>query len=376
MRVVHIIKVTGISGAEKHLLMLLSGLRERGIDAHLILLVEPNNPVDAMVAAAESRQIPVQRVVIHRDYDILLPFRLRNKLRTLKPDIVHTHLLHADLFGIPAARLAGIATIITGRHNDDDFRSQSLLKRINSFLWRMVKGGIAISDAIRDFTIEVEDAPAEKVFTVRYGIEYTPADVDFIRESRASVRQELGMEADAPLPGMVCRLTEQKGVGYGIRTFKRLENDYPTAHLLIAGDGPQRAALLQEVRALHLTDRVHFLGWREDVHRLLAALDVLLVPSLWEGFGLVMLEAMAQRVPIIGSDVSAIPEVIIHGETGFLVPPRQIDPIAAGIRRLLDDRALRLHIGMVAEDRLETHFSASRMVDETIAIYERLHGSR
>jgi glycosyltransferase involved in cell wall biosynthesis len=117
---------------------------------------------------------------------------------------------------------------------------------------------------------------------------------------------------------------------------------------------------------------VRFLGWRDDVAQLMNVFDLLLVPSLWEGFGLVILEAMAHQIPTVASAVSAIPEIIVHGETGLLVPPRNTDALADALVSLLSDTPLRKHMGMLAEDRLESHFSAARMVDETIALYRKI----
>ena len=102
----------------------------------------------------------------------------------------------------------------------------------------------------------------------------------------------------------------------------------------------------------------------------MTALDVLLVPSLWEGFGLVVLEAMARRVPVIASRVSALPEVLVHGETGLLIEPRDVDGLAQAIARLLSDRALRKYMGLLGTARLEEHFSVGRMVKATITVYQ------
>ncbi len=171
---------------------------------------------------------------------------------------------------------------------------------------------------------------------------------------------------------MVCRLIDQKGVAYGLRAFARIAPQFAAAHLVIAGDGSRRRALEAEAKALGVTDRVHFLGWRDDAAQVLAALDVLLMPSLWEGFGLVMLEAMAQTVPIIGSAVSAIPEVVIDGETGLLVPPRDVAGLANALTTLLTDAPLRRHMGLLGQDRVETIFSVEQMVADTLAVYSKL----
>lgn len=365
---VHVIKVTGIAGAERHLLMLLSGLRSHNIDAQIVVLTEPENPVDDYMEALAERDIPARREIIRTDVDISLYWRLRRIFQELRPTIVHTHLWHGDFFGIQAARLAGVKRVITSRHNDDAFRHKQAIRAVNFALWRTVSAGIAISDAIRNFSIEVEGAPANKLRTIHYGIEYTPNAVDVVAAHHA-LRAELGLAPTTLLIGMVCRLTEQKGILYGLRAFANLEN-IPETHLILAGEGPLRATLEAEAARLNIQERVHFLGWRKDVPQIMGGLDIFLMPSLWEGFGLALLEAMAVQLPIVGSAVSAIPEVVINGETGILVPPRDVAGLTAAVEALLRDHALRKHIGLLGLDRLETHFTAARMVEQTLALYD------
>lgn len=374
MRVVHIIKVTRISGAERHLLLLLAGLIERGVDARLVILVERDKPMDDMLAAAQSRAIPITRLVIRRDYDVALLWRLRARLRHLKPDLVHTHLIHADLFGYFAARAAGIHRVLSSRHNDDQFRYRPRWRKLNRRLWRWLDGGIAISESIKRFAIEVEGASADKITVVRYGIDFAWLSDDDIASARQRLRADLGLYEDALLLGMVCRLVEQKGIPYALEALRRLRAQYPSAHLVVAGDGENAAELRRLASALGMADRVHWLGWRSDAAELMAAFDLLLVPSLWEGFGLVLLEAMARRLPVIASRVGAIPEVVAHGETGILIAPRDVDALAQAISRLLDDRALRKYMGLLGAARLEERFSVERMVAGTIAVYRRVLG--
>jgi glycosyltransferase involved in cell wall biosynthesis len=370
MRVAHIIKVTQVAGAEHHLLTLLSGLRGRDIDARLILLVEPGNDMRVYVDQVSGRGIPVDRLTIHHDLDPGLYVQLGRHLKTLQPDVVHTHLLHADLYGIPAAKWRRIPVIISSRHNDNAFRRRTPIKQLNQFLWRMADAGIAISDSIARFTVEVEGAPKSKIHRIYYGLEAAkPLDRN---AARAAILQELGLPDDATLVGIVCRLTEQKGVTYGLQAFAKIAEQFPQTHLLVVGDGLLRSALETEASALGLKNRIHFLGWRNDTPTLMAALDILLAPSLWEGFGLVFLEAMAQAVPIIATNVSAIPEVILDGETGLLTPPHDVEALAEALSKLLADKPLRQYMGLQGQDRLETYFSAARMVDETAALYYTL----
>jgi glycosyltransferase involved in cell wall biosynthesis len=373
-RIIHLSKMTGTAGSEGHLLVLLEGLRAAGTDARLWILVEPDKPVQDYVDRARSLGIPVERFVIRRDLDPALWRRLVSRLRGTSPDIVHTHLLHADLYGITAARRACVPYVVSSRHNDDRFRRKPLVRLLHRWLWRQTDAGIAISEAIRQFCITVEGAPIDRMFTIHYGLD--PASIQAPPDARAQLCAALDLPGDALLIGSVCRLIEQKGLIYGLQGFAQIAGQFPTAHYVIAGDGPLRAELEAAAQALHLAAWVHFLGWRSDAHAIFAALDLLLAPSLWEGFGLVFLEAMALGVPILGTRVSAIPEVVIDGETGWLVPPRDPDAIAAALREALSDPALRRARGENGRQRLLAHFTVQAMVERTLAVYRSLEGKR
>ncbi len=369
-RIIHLSKMTGVAGSEGHLLVLLRGLRAQGLDARLWILVEPGRPLDDYVRELEVAGVPVERLTIRRDLDPALGRELVQRLRAARPDAVHTHLLHADLYGTLAARLAGVPYVISSRHNDDRFRRRAPVRWLLRWLWRRTDAGIAISDAIRRFSIEVEDASPEQVVTVHYGLD--PATVGAPAGARAELCDAIGVGPDALLVGSACRLIEQKGLSDGLRAFAQVTRDVPEAHYVIAGDGPLREALEHEARALGLAGRVHFLGWRDDARAVIAALDLLLAPSLWEGFGLVLLEAMALSVPIVSTRVSAIPEVVVEGETGWLVPPADPDALAGALRDALTHPAELMARGRAGRRRLETHFTVERMVQQTIDVYERL----
>jgi len=349
---------------------LVAGLRARGHDIQLILLVEPGRPADEVVAAAEARGIPVERIPIYADMDPTLLFRLTRRLRALRPDVAHTHLIHADMHAILPARLAGVPVVVTSRHNDAAFRLWPGIRQINRWLWGRVDAGIAISNAVARFNIEKEGAPADRVVTIHYGLPIVaPAQPE---ASRAALRTALGLSPDALLIGAVCRLIEPKGLPYGLEAFARIADRFPAAHLALAGDGPLRDALETQASALGIAARTHFLGWQAETAPIFAGLDIFLMPSLREGFGLVLLEAMTQSVPVVGSAVSAIPEVVADGETGLLVPPRDVDGLAEALASLLADPARRAAMGAAGRNRRETYFSSERMVDEPLALYQRL----
>lgn len=371
MKVTHLVKATRLSGAERHLLILLPRLQALGVDVRLMMLTEPAHPMQTMFEQAQALKIPTERVTIHRGLDVRVLGRVSAAIQQNPPDILHTHLIHADTLGMALAWRGRVKTLISTRHNDDAFRHRALIRALNALNWRTLKAGIVISDSLAEFNTMLERAPAEKINTIPYGMTHTAVTPEAVTNARHALRTELGITPNAPIVGMMCRLTEQKGVVYGIEGFASVAQTFPDAHMVIAGEGELLDALKAQVNALQLAHRVHFIGWRANSLMTLAGFDVFLMPSLWEGFGLVLLEAMAARLPIVASHVSAIPEIVQHGETGYLVATRDSDAIAQALRLLLPDRELRAYLGQNGEDRLETHFSAEVMAQRTQVVYAR-----
>ncbi len=371
MNVVHIIKIVLTAGAERHLLQLLPALAGHDIQPHLIVLVEPDTPMDDFIALATARNISVERLTIRHHADITLLPRLVARLRALQPDIVHTHLLHADLYGTLAARLTGTPVVIS-RHNDNAFRYKRPMRWLNRALWSQAAAGITISAALERFCLNVEGAEPNKIATIHYGLAQSQLTQSDNPQHRQTLLSNLNLPPDAFLFGTVSRLIEQKGLPFAINAFHQIYHDYAKSYLLITGDGNQRHQLEKQAADLGLSDRVRFLGWRDDARRIMAALDVFLLPSLWEGFGLVLLEAMSKQRPIIATDVSAIPEIVQHNKTGLIVPPRDADALAAAMRRLLDDPDLRQQMGRAGFQRLQTTFTEQKMVERTTALYHQV----
>jgi glycosyltransferase involved in cell wall biosynthesis len=366
MRVLHIIKGLGLAGAETHLIILLAGLREREIDARLMLWVSPTRQADDVMAAAQARGIPVERWIMPGHIAPRFFWRLLRHLRRERPDILHTHLVHAETYGIPAARLAGIQHVVNSSHNDDPFRRSTPFRIWNRLLWRFVSRGIAISGAIKKFLVEVEGAQEDQIQVIHYGLR--PSETS----SAPNLRAELGLPPSARLIGSVCRLVPQKGLMYALSAFGALAEEFPDLHYAIAGDGPLRGELEAQAKSLGVSERVHFLGWRADAPAVMRNFEVFVAPSLWEGFGLVFLEAMAGAVPILASNISAIPEIVENGTTAFTVPPSDANVLAEALRKLLHDPLLAQQMGSAGRARLETVFSEEAMIEKTAALYKSL----
>ncbi len=365
MRVVHISKVKGIAGSERHLLTLLPELARRGVEVSMLVLEDPRQPADGFSGALEEAGVPVRRVAIHGHIDPSLPERLSAPLRALAPHILHTHLLHADLYGLYAAGKAGIRCAVSTRHNDNPFRRNPILRWVNRRAMRRARRVIAISGALARFVSEVEGIEAERIVTIHYGLD--PLAVP--HTDRASARAALGCDGSGPVIGFFGRLVRQKGVDSLLRAFARVNRLFPAARLVIVGDGEERSGLEALARDLDLGGTVNFAGWIEDAPRLMTACDLIVMPSRWEGFGLVALEAMSAACPLVASQVSALPEIVVDGETGLLVPPEDPDALAEAVGCLLADPARAAAMGRAGYERLVSDFSVEKMVRATLDVY-------
>jgi len=371
MRVVHISKVTGVAGSERHLLMLLTGLRKRGIEASMLVLEDPVRSPEAFYAALTKRSIPFEIVPIHGHLDPGLTQRLAHILRSQAPDVVHTHLIHGDLYGLRAARQAGFPATISSRHNDNPFRRNPVVKMAIRAAMHRADRVIAISAALADFVTQTEGVPAEKVTVIRYGLEPRSYPPDAV--AQAHTRLKLPLEV--PVVGFFGRLIAQKGVDVLLEAFTRLRPAHPDARLIIVGDGDQRDNLETQAAALGLETCVTFTGWVDDAAVLMLGCDVIAMPSRWEGFGLVALEAMNARRPLVASQVSALPEIVVEGETGRLVPPDDPEQLAKAIGGLLAAPDQARAMAEAGYARLVDKFGVEQMVEQTVAVYRQVSSS-
>lgn len=370
MRIVHVMKMTGIAGAENHLKALLPGLCTHGFTVALLILTDPRRNNRDLERYADdlkhSHGIDAQLIPIRSAFD---PRLIRTLIRLFRgADAVHTHLIHADLHGLIAARIAGVKYVFSTAHNDDQFRRRRVIRLFQRWYWSQVTAGIAISDSLRHFLLSVESAPPSKIHSVRYG--YSIQDgVDESRVTVGRLRTKLGLAPDVPIFGSVCRLVPQKGLDTAIRAFARIADDYPKASYVIIGDGTLRSKLSALARDLQIADRVHFWGWDANPGDLYPDMTCFVMPSRWEGFGLVALEAMAHQLPILASNVSALPEILEDGRTGILFPVDDVDQLAAAMRRILDDPAQAAAMGGAGYARARDRFSVEAMIEGTLYVY-------
>lgn len=338
MNVLHIHRIGGIGGSERHLLTLLPALAERGVDVRFLGLDDPSRAPDPFY---EALTVPFDRVPAPRDLDLALARRVRRAARGA--DLVHTHLVHADVYGALGAR-----RLVSTKHNDDPFRAGSF-RYVERALARRAARIIAITHALARFQIERVGLPADKVEVIHYGLDDLPG--------AWGTNPADPVPPDARVLLCVCRLEPQKGVDVAIRALEQI----PDAHLVVLGEGPERPRLESLARTLRAP--VYMPGRVPDVAAWLRRADVLVHPVRWEGFGLAVLEAMLAGLPVVASNVSSLPELL--GDAGLLVPPDDPSALAAAVGRA--SRA----VGERGRARALAEFSVAGMADRTLAVYER-----
>lgn len=349
MKVLHVHRIGGIGGSERHLLTLLPALAERGVDVSFLGLDDPARTPDPFY---EALTVPYERIPAPRDLDPRLALRVRRATR--KADLVHTHLVHADVYGALGAR-----RLVSTKHNDDPFRAGAF-RFVERGLARKASTVIAITQALARFQVERVGLPADKVEVIHYGLDDLP------QAWGANDADEVPSEARVLLA--ISRLEPQKGIDVAVRALPKVLATHPDAHLVVLGEGPQRAEL--EQLATSLAVPVHLPGRVPDVAAWLRRADLLVHPARWEGFGLALLEAMLASLPIVATRVSSIPEIVVDGETGVLVPPDDPAALAAAITRTLASPG---DVGARGRTRAQDEFSVARMADRTLAVYEKPH---
>jgi glycosyltransferase involved in cell wall biosynthesis len=395
-----------VGGAEAHVLALLGGLDPARYELWLGYFEE--RPDEARPMLEDFRALGVRTVDLRGrgQLDPAAVLRLAQLLRRQRFDLVHTHSLRAEVAAVVAATLGHPRPrLIRSVHNTDDFYQRppaSWLARLTSARLDRV---VAISDAVAEHVQRYGRVPAGKVRRIYYGLDlkrygevkplggvvslprgaaplppnnggFPVSATDENPPLLGGRGADLGSQTPSPTIGMIARLAPQKGHTVLLEALPAVVARFPGLRVELVGHEhlTSRAELEARAARLGLSERVHFAGFRDDLPALLARWDLLVLPSLWEGFGLVLLEAMAAGRPVVASRVGPIPEVVVHGETGLLVPPGQPAALAAALLELLEHPDLAARLGEAGQRRAAERFGLDRMVAETEALYDELLG--
>lgn len=358
MKVLHVHRLRGIGGSERHLLTLLPALRDRGVDARFLGL-DDGDP-DPFYNQLDRLGVPYERVPAPGDLDPRLAYRVIRATRRMRPDIVHTHLVHGDVYGALAAKVAR-STIVSTKHNDDPFRLGAY-RHVERALGRLQARIICITHALERFNVERVGLSPDKLSTIQYGLDDVPP--------AWGPPGGPGIHHDARVLLAISRLEQQKGIDIAIKAMALIREQHPDAVLVVLGSGSLDDELAALASKLGVEETVRFGGRSGDVASWLARAEVFVHPARWEGFGLVLLEAMLAGLPIIASSVSAIPEIVVDGETGLLVPPDDPGRLAHALSSCLTEPARASQYGSAGRLRARASFSVARMAEQTLSVYQ------
>ena len=287
-------------------------------------------------------------------------FRLYRLLRNGQFSVVETFTHHANLLGLPAVWAAGTPVRAASHHGRiGDF--PGWLTRlhawvVNSFLASCL---VVVSERVRSYAVNSEGIKPEKIFVIANGIELSRQPLN--DSDRAALANELGLPPGGLLALSVGRLTEQKGHTYLLDAIPAILEQFPETVFAIAGDGPLRRELEATAERLGISRSVRFLGTRADVPELLQMADIFVLPSLWEGLPIALLEAMGAGLPVIATQVEGVEEIIVDGENGLLLPPADAESLKIAMLRLLAQPDLRVNLGSAGRALVEDAFSLDQM---------------
>ena len=356
----------GFGGAEQILLHTMEGLDRKCWQPVLFHHSKPG--IKPLLARAHAGGVPLRTVPDIRTISDIgrLPQFMR-ALREEKASILHAHLTWplSCKYGLLAAAFAGVPVVVATTHTCQEFpRRQWLLRAQPRLIASCVDRYLPVSEAAAQILRDAFRIPAAKVQVVHNGIPFS----SFGRAHSVAPLAGVIPQETLPVILTVGRLGEEKGHHYLLRAATLV----PQATLVIAGEGSLRQSLEAQARQLGIDDRVKFLGHREDIQDLLAMCDVFVLPSLSEGLPVSVLEAMAASKPVIASAVGGNKEVVIHGETGLLVPPADPSALATAIQSILSDRELALRLATAGKARVQLQFSAKTMVERITQTYREL----
>jgi glycosyltransferase involved in cell wall biosynthesis len=368
LRVCHLIHALGPGGAEHVLTDLAAAAPAAGLRLSVITMMAPGDP--CYPKALRSAGVPVRSLGLRTRWDPRALPRAAAAVRRLRPDLLHTHLKHADLAGAFVRRRLGIPMISTLHLVEDDPTPLGLVKRwmAGQARMRMADRTLAVSDAVRRWYLDALPSDPARVVTVRNGVTPPPP---FEPGELARLRAELGVEAGQVMAVAVGLLRQGKGHADLVRAAAQVPRSARLSVVLV-GDGPLRSELEAMAAAAGLPPgRLRFAGYRTDVAALLAAADLVVQPSHVDALPTTLIEALAAGRPAVASRTGGIVEIVTD-ETGILVPPGRPELLAHGLAALAGDRARRQRMGRAARRRFEQEFDAVRWAGRLRAVYDEV----
>lgn len=373
LRILQLIDDATVGGGQQHVLLLARGLKARGFNVTVACAAD-----GYLVNELQKCSIPVVPVALSNRISIAQLFRLKQLCKTLKVDVLHSHGGTAGLWGRLAGMWAKVPVRIHTHHGLHALHWNRSLKAfaaqgVERLLKRSVSSVICVSEGEARLGILRNVIDRKYCVVIRNGIDLHDYEH---RSDPFSLRKEFGFLPDHIVIGTVGRFHVQKGYEYLIRAIPIVLQQHPHARFLLAGEGPLLESVRSGIASAGLAGRVIFTGARYDIPKFLGSMDIFVLPSLWEGYPLSLLEASAAGKAIVATDVEGNNEIVRHHVNGLLVPPRDPDALARAIGDLIADGALRHRLGASAREMARSSYSSDLMIDSIAALYRKSYEAK
>ena len=364
IHVLHLIGSTGLYGAERWILALMGALDHNRIQSSLVNLVDNKNETSEVVTAARNRGFRALDFHTGGNYNPLAALRLARWVKGQKVHIIHGHGFKSDMTGLLAARVAGCRAVTTPHGwSLEKNRKLELYERLDRGLFRFMDAVCPLSQALKK---DIENcAPPAALRLILNGV-----DVEEVQAASPPLRLRSG----AFVIGYMGRLVELKDLNTLLAAIRHLCDRQLKIHLVIIGDGPEKADLFHMAARLGITERVNFLGFRADPLPILKTFDVFVLPSLTEGIPRCIMEAMAAGIPVIVSDIPGNRALVSHGETGLLFLPGNSSDLAEKIEAVMNDPVKAMAMAASGQKKIEDNYSSRKMGREYTKLYDELVG--
>jgi glycosyltransferase involved in cell wall biosynthesis len=372
--VAYVIPRMAIGGAQTHLLHVLRRLDRRRFSPILCCLATDRRDPIQLLDRVRELDVPILDAGVRdtanalgRPHTFLQMARVARELRRRRVQIVHSYLFHANWFGTLAARMAGVPVTIVSKRSMDVYpraRDRWACRVVNRLADRVT----AVAEAVRDHVHVTEHCPVEKIVVIPNGIDTDGAEAS---PPPGAVPALLG-DGEGAVVGTIARLVWKRGHEELLQAAALVVQAEPSVRLAIVGDGPLRSTLEARARGLGLDGEIRFLGAVPNAARLLPGFDVFVLSSVLEGMSNAVLEAMAAGRPVVATRVGGNSELVVDGETGFLVPPRDPGALADAVLRLVRDPQMARRFGEAGRRRAQSEFSLATMVGRLERLYDAL----
>ena len=369
MRVLQLLSSGGVYGAEKMVVSLAKGLDQMGCQT--ILGVFDNMHVESsdVVSYMQQQNLAVVVIPCKGKIDFAIVDKIRRCINSYEIDLIHSHSYKSDLYGYLAVRNTSVPILATSHFWTRRTISLRVYAYIDQLVLKRFDRIVAVSDEIAREIVAAGVSPA-KVSVIDNGI-----NLAAFRHPSPQAGAEFrayGMR----IVGAVGRLVDQKGFDYLLRAIPQVLERFPNTVFLIAGEGTERAKLEALSSELNIEKHVHFLGVRSDMPNVYASFDVFVLPSLNEGMPIALMEAMATARPVVATRVAAVPKLVIDGQTGLLIEPKNPGALSDAVCRLLENPTLCESLSKAAQARIEQEFSSEVMAERYLRLYYEIQNTQ